>query len=72
LIVSVSLLEVGAPWGNYSLSYKLIKSVGFYDKTSDAIAEDIHNFSKIFWAKGQDAYSVPIMVPINSLNLSCS
>jgi hypothetical protein len=54
------------------MSYRLIKSVGFYDKSTDAMGEDIHNFSKIFWRRNQDAYSIPIIVPVNSLNLATS
>jgi hypothetical protein len=53
------------------LSYNLIKSVGFWDKVPEAIAEDIHNFSKIYWHRKGDAYSVPIYTPFNGLNLDC-
>jgi hypothetical protein len=68
---SISYLEMSAPWGNYTLSYDLIKSVGFWDKTNDAIAEDIHNFAKCFWARKGDVYSIPIYTPFNGLNLDC-
>jgi hypothetical protein len=36
-VTGVSLLKIGAPFSNYTLSYNLIKSVGYWDKTAEAV-----------------------------------
>lgn len=37
------------PLSNYTLSYNLIKRIGFWDTCSDAIGEDFHTCQKCFW-----------------------
>jgi hypothetical protein len=34
---------------NYTLSYNLIKRIGFWDTCADAIGEDFHTMMKALW-----------------------
>lgn len=40
---------------NYSMSYNLIKRVGFWDTVEEAIGEDFHTFQKVMWKTGGEA-----------------
>jgi hypothetical protein len=42
---------------------------GFWDKGKDSVAEDNHNFSKMFWTTNGDAYGVPIYTPFIQANI---
>lgn len=66
---TVSAFDLSLPFSNYSVSYPLIKSVGFWDKGKDSVAEDNHNFSKMFWANNGDVYGVPIYTPFIQSNI---
>lgn len=55
---------------NYTISYKLIKSVGFWDTCADAIGEDFHTCQKVYWKTNGDMKTVPIYVPFNQVNIS--
>lgn len=44
-----SVFDITFPISNYTLSYKLIKRVGFWDTCADAIGEDFHMAQKVFW-----------------------
>lgn len=44
-----SVFDITFPISNYTLSYKLIKRVGFWDTCTDAIGEDFHMAQKVFW-----------------------
>ena len=58
------------PLSNYSLSYSLIKKMGFWDTNADAIGEDFHTCQKCFWKNDGDIENIPICVPFNQLSLT--
>lgn len=60
----ISICDVGFPVSNYSVSFKLIKKIGFWDTCADAVAEDYHFTLKAFWKSGK-VKSVPIYVATN-------
>lgn len=66
---TVSLFNFSSPFSNYTLSYNLIKEVGFWDKNAEALGEDMHTFSKVFWKTEGRVKSIPIYTPFNQLNL---
>lgn len=37
------------PISNYSVSFDLMKRIGFWDTVEDAIGEDVHTTIKLFW-----------------------
>jgi hypothetical protein len=45
----ISCSGVSIPLSNYSLSYNLVKRVGFWDTCDEAIAEDMHMTLKCIW-----------------------
>ena len=57
------------PMSNYSLSYKLIKSIGFWDTCPDAIGEDYHTALKAYYKTGGNVRTIPIYVPFNQVNI---
>lgn len=60
---------MGFPLSNYTISYNTIKSIGFWDKHGDAIAEDYHTTSKAFWTRNGEHDCEFIYTPFNQLNL---
>ncbi|MBS1890176.1 MAG: hypothetical protein JST59_02705 [Actinobacteria bacterium] len=54
---------------NYTVSYKAVESMGFWDKHADAITEDIHIGLKGFFSRNEDFYAQQIQVPFNELNI---
>ena len=58
------------PLSNYSLSYTLVKEIGFWDTCADAIGEDFHTCQKCYWKKEGDIITVPILTPFNQLSLT--
>lgn len=58
------------PISNYSISYSLMKKVGFWDTVEEAIGEDLHTFMKTVWKTEGKVRGIPIYVPFNQLNLS--
>ena len=54
---------------NYTVSYDLVKRIGFFDTVEEAIAEDYHFMQKVGWKTQGQAEAVPIYVPLNQLNL---
>ena len=64
-----SPFDVIIPVSNYTSSYKLIKSIGFWDTCADAIAEDWHFLLKALWKKGGNVKGVPIYVATNQVSL---
>ena len=64
-----SLFGIAFPLSNYSLSYNLIKRIGFWDTCEDAIGEDMHTTLKASWKTEGETISVPIYVPFNQVNL---
>ena len=57
------------PISNYTISYNLIKRIGFWDTCADAIGEDFHTTQKAFWKTEGDMINVPIYVPFNQVNV---
>lgn len=55
---------------NYTLSYKLIKRIGFWDTCADAIGEDFHTMIKSLWKTKMAVRGRPIYVPFNQVNIS--
>ena len=47
-----SVFNVTFPLSNYSLSYELVKKIGYWDTCADAIGEDFHTTQKAFWKTG--------------------
>jgi hypothetical protein len=66
---TVSAFDIALPFSNYTMSYRILKKCGFWDKGKDSVAEDNHNFSKMFWATNGDAYGVPIYTPFIQANI---
>jgi hypothetical protein len=62
-------MELSFSLSNYSISYNLIKSIGFWDKYADAIAEDMHTQLKAIYARNGDLYTQIIYTPFNQLNI---
>jgi len=46
-----SIFKTSFPLSNYSLSYALASSIGFWDTHPDAIGEDFHTTIKAFWKR---------------------
>jgi hypothetical protein len=44
-----SYYDLTYPLSNYSLSYNLVKRIGFWDTCADAIGEDLHTTLKALW-----------------------
>lgn len=65
-----SYFDITFPLSNYTLSYNLIRSIGFWDTTPDAIGEDFHTTLKCFWKTKMNIKAVPIYVPFNQVNIS--
>ena len=65
-----SVFDITFPLSNYTLSYKLIKSIGFWDTCPDAIGEDFHTTQKAYWKTGGKITTVPIYAPFNQVNIS--
>lgn len=65
----VGCLELSPPLSNYSISFNLIKRIGFWDTCPDAIGEDFHTTLKAFWKCEGDVRTVDIHVPFNQVNL---
>lgn len=45
----ISLFGISFPLSNYTVSYQLMKQIGFWDTCSDAIGEDYHTVLKTLW-----------------------
>jgi hypothetical protein len=44
-----SVFNITFPLSNYSISYNMIKEIGFWDTCADAIGEDFHTTQKAYW-----------------------
>ncbi len=54
---------------NYSLSYNLIKKIGFWDTVEQAIGEDVHICLKAAWKTDGSVKTVPIFAPFNQISI---
>lgn len=65
-----SVLDVTFPLSNYTLSYSLVKRIGYWDTCPDAIGEDFHTTQKAYWKTGGEIITVPIYAPFNQVNIA--
>lgn len=65
-----SIFDLTFPLSNYTLSYKLIKKIGFWDTCPDAIGQDFHTTQKAYWKTGGEIKTIPIYTPFNQVNIS--
>lgn len=65
-----SIFNVTYPLSNYTLSYNLIKRIGFWDTCADAIGEDFHTTIKAYWKTRGEITTKPIYVTFNQVNIA--
>jgi hypothetical protein len=65
----ISVFDASFPLSNYSLSFNLIKRIGFWDTCSDAIGEDFHTTVKAFWKCQGEIETYPIYASFNQVNI---
>lgn len=64
-----SFSNLAAPLSNYTLSYQLVKRIGYWDTCADAIGEDFHTFQKAFWKTNGEVKAKIILAPFNQVNI---
>ena len=64
-----SFLDLSSPLSNYTISYQLVKRIGYWDTCADAIGEDFHTFQKAFWKTNGEAKAKIILAPFNQENI---
>ena len=67
---SYSCFDLTYPLSNYSVSYNLMKRIGYWDTCPDAIGEDFHTAQKVYWKTQGKAQMRPIYVCFNQVNIS--
>jgi hypothetical protein len=65
-----SMFDLTFPLSNYSLSYELVRRIGYWDTCADAIGEDFHTTQKAYWKTNGEVITVPIYAPFNQVNIS--
>lgn len=65
----VTCTNISTPLSNYTLSYNLIKKVGFWDTVEEAIGEDFHMFLKAIFKTNAEAKAVTIYAAWNQLSI---
>lgn len=65
-----SIYDLTFPLSNYTVSYNLMKRIGFWDTCADAIGEDFHTTLKAYWKTHGEITTRPIYVPFNQVNIS--
>ena len=65
----VSYNEQGYAISNYSISFNMMKRIGFWDTCADAIGEDMHTFLKATLKTNGQLRTHPIFTPFNQLNV---
>ncbi len=65
----VSVSGISFSLSNYTLSYTLVKRVGFWDTVEEAIGEDMHMCLKAMFKTNGEVKTVPIYTPFNHLNI---
>jgi hypothetical protein len=55
---------------NYTISYRLLERIGFWDICKYSKGEDLRITSKAIWKTEGEAKTCPIYIPINQLNLT--
>lgn len=69
-LANLVAVKFSFPLSNYSVSYNLMKRIGWWDTCADAIGEDFHTCQKCFWKVDETMYTVPIYIPFNQVSLS--
>jgi hypothetical protein len=64
-----SVFNLSSPLSNYTLSYQLVKRIGYWDTCADAIGEDFHTFQKAFWKTNGEVKAKIIVAPFNQSNI---
>lgn len=54
-------------FSNYTLSYNMLKKIGFWDTVEEAIAEDFHMCLKAHFKTNGEVKLIPIFAPFNQL-----
>lgn len=57
---------------NYSMSYRLLERIGFWDTCNFSKGEDMRTPAKAVWKTNGEAKTYPIYIPINQLSLVTS
>ena len=65
----VSLDKQGVAISNYTMSFNMLKEIGFWDTCADAIGEDLHTFIKASFKTNGRIKTQPIFVPFGQLNV---
>lgn len=65
----LSIFDCGFPLSNYTLSFNLIKKIGFWDTCPDAIGEDFHTTIKAFWKNPGNVETFCIYACFNQVNI---
>lgn len=55
---------------NYTISYRLLERIGFWDTCIYSKGEDVRIASKALWKTQGEVKTCPIYIPINQLNLT--
>ena len=58
---------ISMPLSNYTLSYNLIKRIGYWDTCADAIGEDYHTTVKAMMKTHGEIKTRKVMVPLNQM-----
>lgn len=66
----LSFFNMSLPLSNYTISYNMIKRIGFWDTCADAIGEDFHTTLKAYWKTQGDMKTCPIYTPFNQVNIA--
>lgn len=65
----VTCFNASFPLSNYTLSYSLIKEIGFWDTCADAIGEDFHTTIKAFWKTNGQVKTIFLHTSFNQVNI---
>jgi len=65
----ISAFDASFPLSNYTISFNMVKNMGFWDTCPDAIGEDFHTTIKAFWKYKGDVTTIPIYAPFNQVNI---
>lgn len=63
------MLGITFPLSNYTLSYNLIKRIGFWDTCPDAIGEDFHTTLKALWKTDGEVKTEPVFAACSQYNI---
>lgn len=64
-----SVFKTVYPVSNYTMSFNMLKNIGFIDTCEDAISEDFHTAFKSFWKTKGQAKVIVIYAMCNQVNI---